>query len=355
MRVLILFLFAMSWVLPAHADEPTLPAGEPVVIGRTYTIASKVLGADRRISIRLPADYAKEPDRQYPVVYVIDGGPEQDFPHLAGLAQAGEINFTFTPFILVGVETVDRKSEITPPVKRKKFYKKEFGAEPGGASHFRQFLQMDVMPWVNSHYRSNGHSAVMGESLAGLFVMDTLFAQPDLFDDYVAISPSLWWDDMRFGKKAHEYVTGIGPGKRRLYLTIADEGLTMRKTLDAIVAQLVENAPDGMSWVFVDRQDFDTHQSIYHDASEDAWRLMFAPQPRIFYADAKSAKQGRAAKNHAETEAACGKSQKALWITPKEIRTHGAALNGRCVRIDWGRNADAGNWAVPVSAGTLVH
>lgn len=100
---------------------PTAPetAGgrvEPLVIGEIHTIASRVMGADRRILVRLPSGYASETQRRYTVIYVIDGGPDQDFPHLAGLAQSAEVNGTFAPLILVGIETVQRRSEITPPV-----------------------------------------------------------------------------------------------------------------------------------------------------------------------------------------------------------------------------------------------
>jgi len=90
--------------------------GEPYILGRTYTIASKALGADRRLTVRLPAEYQDNPDAVYPVIYVIDGGPEQDFPHIAGIMQSREVNLTFSPFILVGVETVSRRTMLTAPI-----------------------------------------------------------------------------------------------------------------------------------------------------------------------------------------------------------------------------------------------
>ena len=85
------------------------------------------MGEDRRIVVRLPSGYASDTQRRYTVVYVIDGGPEQDFPHLAGLAQSADVNGTFAPLILVGIETVRRRSEITPPVSDPAAYEAELG------------------------------------------------------------------------------------------------------------------------------------------------------------------------------------------------------------------------------------
>ena len=105
------------------------------------------------------------------MIYVIDGGPEQDFPHLAGLAQSAEVNGTFEPLILVGIETVQRRSEITPPVSDPAAYQAELGATPGGSAQFRRFIADEIKPWVEARYRTSGNDAVIGESLAGLFMI----------------------------------------------------------------------------------------------------------------------------------------------------------------------------------------
>ena len=116
------------------ASGPGQPTGErvlPLILGEIHTINSRVMGSDRRVVVRLPAGYTSDTARRYNVVYVIDGGPEQDFPHLAGLAQSAEVNGTFEPFILVGIETVRRRSEITPPASDVATYEAELGARPG--------------------------------------------------------------------------------------------------------------------------------------------------------------------------------------------------------------------------------
>ena len=69
------------------------------------------------------------------------------------------------------------------------------------------------MPWVEARYRTNGKDAIIGESLAGLFIVETLFEDPTLFDDYIAVSPSLWWEKKKYGRKAAAYLAKMPAGE----------------------------------------------------------------------------------------------------------------------------------------------
>jgi predicted alpha/beta superfamily hydrolase len=70
------------------------------------------------------------------------------------------VNGTFSPFILVGIETVKRREEITPPVKDPAPYVEELRATPGGSAKFRRFIAEEVKPWVEGRYRANGSDAL---------------------------------------------------------------------------------------------------------------------------------------------------------------------------------------------------
>jgi hypothetical protein len=240
------------------------------------------MGANRRIVVRLPGGYGAEPQRRYDVVYVIDGGPEQDFPHLAGLAQSADVNGTFEPLIVVGIETVRRREEITPPVANPAPYVAELGVAPGGSARFRRFIAEEVKPLVERRFRTSGNDAVIGESLAGLFVVETLFEAPALFDDFIAVSPSLWWDDMKFGREAATRLRRLPPGRRRLYLTLADEGFRHEQGVDQLVAALRAAAPADLQWLYVPQGDSETHASIYHGAALDAFRAFYGTPSRIY-------------------------------------------------------------------------
>ena len=71
----------------------------------------------------------------------------------------------------------------------------------GGSQAYRTFIRTELMPEVARRYRTTSESAIVGESLAGLFVVETLALEPDLFDTYIAIDPSLWWNDGMLQKR----------------------------------------------------------------------------------------------------------------------------------------------------------
>jgi predicted alpha/beta superfamily hydrolase len=249
----------------------------------TYSLPSKVLGMNRKITVRLPYDYeAKDtPARTYPVLYLIDGGPEQDYPHIAGIAQLSDTNPAWGEFILVGVETVNRRSEISPAVIDAAKYK-DLGAVPGGSGKFRDFLRDEVMPWVNGRYRTSGRDGLIGESLAGLFTMETFLREPELFDDYVSVSPSLWWEEMEYGLRAAEFLGRHRASNRSLRIYIADEGYWQEEGALKIVEALERKAPEGLLWGFFDLGDEETHKTIFHRAAFEAIRDLYPVPDRTY-------------------------------------------------------------------------
>lgn len=346
-------LLALAPAAAATAQQapsaPAQPAGErvqPLIMGEIHTIASRVMGSDRRVVVRLPAGYATDTARRYNVVYVIDGGPGQDFPHLAGLAQSAEVNGTFEPFILVGIETVRRRSEITPPSTDLAAYEAELGARPGGSAQFRRFIAGEIKPWTEGRYRTSGHDAVIGESLAGLFVVETLFEQPDLFDDYIAVSPSLWWENMKYGREAADRLRRLPAGQRRLYLTLADEGYRHEQGVNLLVAGLEAAAPRQLQWLYVPQGDNETHASIYHGAALDAFRAFYGLPARIYLPGpllSGSPLRQRTAEENARRAEACGR-ENGRRTTPGETRTGHDAITYECLLYDLGPRAAAGRF-----------
>ncbi|RFB04471.1 alpha/beta hydrolase [Parvularcula marina] len=252
--------------------EPAAMA--PVVIGESMTLPEADGYPARVISVHLPPSYA-EGEEAYPVVYMLDGGPEQDFPHIAGIAQSNDINYTMSPFILVGVQSINRRHELSPVASDPDTYEEYFGARPGGSAEFRRELEERIKPWVEETYRTSGHDVLIGESLAALFIIETVMKTPDLFDDYAAISPSLWWDEARLGHEARAVFADYPAGERRLYLTMGNEGYLMQEGLDMVIAALEAEAPAGLHWSYTDRRNTEHHGSIYHPAALDALRAFF--------------------------------------------------------------------------------
>ncbi|MEE9433356.1 MAG: alpha/beta hydrolase-fold protein [Sphingorhabdus sp.] len=323
-----------------------LPESEALVMGQTYKLKSDILGMDRRLTVRLPTGYADKPDTKYDVVYVIDGGPEQDFPHIAGIAQSSDMNGTFAPFILIGVETVNRRSEISPPVADPAVYITELRAKPGGSPIFRKFLADEVKPWVETHFRTSGNDAVLGESLAGLFIIETLFEMPDLFDDYIAVTPSLWWENMKYGREAKAYLSILPAGDRRLYVALADEGFRHKEGTDLLIAALEEAAPENLKWLYVPQSKTETHASIYHGAALDAFRAFYGLHTRTGRPGSLLSGKPippRTAKQQARLDAPCT-AENTRQTTPEETTLDSNPLAYECILYDYGPRAKAGNF-----------
>ena len=266
----------------ARAPQASL-GGVPIAAGTSYLLHSDVLGDDREVNVWVPPGYGTGLDH-YDVLYVLDGAVAQDFPHIAGLGQLGTLSGTYQSLIVVGVETKDRQHELTPAASDARYVR----AFPrgGGAVDFRRFLRDEVFQFVETRFRAGQRRALIGESLAGLFVVDTLLRDPTLFNDYIAISPSLWWDDRALSREAPTLLTRHDGTERRLYLAIANEGGTMRDGVNRLMNALRDGAPAGLTVSFVDGSSSDTHATIYHGAALDALRRFYVlpgydegPQP----------------------------------------------------------------------------
>jgi predicted alpha/beta superfamily hydrolase len=200
LRSAIAALLATGAILAAASPVEAQSEPTPIVIGQSYALPSAVLGATREINVWLPPGYA-ESGRSYPVLYLLDGGTTwQDFHHISGLAQLGTVNGTTRDIILIGIASVDRRNELALPTENPELIARY--PTHGQSERFRRFIADEVQPFVGSRFRTNGETALMGESLAGLFVVETFLKEPQMFDAWVAVSPSLWWDGGRLAQQS---------------------------------------------------------------------------------------------------------------------------------------------------------
>ena len=254
---------------PAAAQEPV-----PIVIGQSWRLASTTLGAERVVNVWLPPSYGQG-ERRYPVLYVIDGGLQQDFHHISGLAQLGAISWLTQEFILVGVETVDRRRELAFPVERDQALRREFPTA-GGSAAFRHYLVEEVKPLVAARYRTSGEDVLLGESLAGLFIVEAFLRQPDAFDTYIAMDPSLWWDNGRLSEEAAGLLARHGPERRRLWLSVGRETLGQPANMERLLTALRARPTTALELRYEPRPNL-THATIYHPT---AWEALQALYPR---------------------------------------------------------------------------
>lgn len=218
---------------------------------------SEILGEQRVINVAVPASYKDSPDRSYSVLYMPDGGMQEDFKHIVytvgQLAEQGDI----PELIVVGIENTKRQRDLTGPTTEAEDL--AIADEVGEAPAFRQFIAEELMPKIEADYRCQGPKAIIGESLAGYFVAETALRQPQLFDYYVALSPSLWWADDQLVKEAGQLAKNVS-ADRRLFLSSANEEDIYPQTQK--LAEALTAASPSLQWTYRPRMDL-THQTIF--------------------------------------------------------------------------------------------
>jgi predicted alpha/beta superfamily hydrolase len=264
---------------PAQAPPSPSAAATPIVMGTSYKLPSALLGDVREINVWTPPGYENGTGR-YDVLYLLDGALAQDFQHIAGLGQLGALSGTYKPLIVVGIETKRRISELTSTATDPSFVRRF--PEGGRSDIFRNFLAKEVIPFVESRYRTGKRKALAGESLAGYFVLDTLLKQPDQFNDYVAVSPSLWWDRRALSNAAPSLLRDRPPAGKRLYLAVGNEGGMMQTGVNDVVAAVRRHAPASFDLHYADKSATETHSTIFHGAVHEALRWLY-PEPPYDY------------------------------------------------------------------------
>lgn len=258
----LLFSLALSVSACATSAPPAATAAPTAItLGEQYLIASAVLGDTREINVWVPPGIteARAPGA---VIYLVDGALDQDFKHIAGLGELCALSWTCETTLIVGIQTKDRQRELTP------------------AATDPRFIAEEVRPFIEARYPGAPRAALMGESLAGQFVADTLLEQPGLFDDYIAISPSLWWDGGRLAAGAMPKLSARPLAGRRFYMAIANEGGTMQAGVDTLRAAIAAAAPEGFEFIFSDRSASETHATICHGEALGAFRRLYPMPPR---------------------------------------------------------------------------
>lgn len=257
-----------------HA-QGTAAAPQPLALGETFLIRSAVLNEERRVNVYAPPAYASSPDLRLPVLYMPDGGIAEDFIHVAGLVQVLTGNGTMRPFLLVGIENTERRRDLTGPTQNEE--DRKIAVRVGGSASFRAFLRDELIPAIEQRYRTTKERAIVGESLAGLFIVETLLLEPALFDTYIAFDPSLWWNDQSLVKQAGSAATVNAVTPKRLYVATSSEGsLAATRRLTKLLSR---RGPRTVR-VWSHRMPEEKHATIYHPAALRAFRLLFPPEPR---------------------------------------------------------------------------
>jgi uncharacterized protein len=258
--LLIAILFStINATAQTKTEEKVFPLG---VIRQLHSVE---LNENRTLNIYLPEAYHK--DSSYPVIYLLDGSVDEDFIHVAGLVQF--YNFPWVNVlpksIVVGIANVDRRRDFTFPTTIEKD-KRDFPTT-GGSEKFIQFIEKELQPYINQSFKTTGSNMIIGQSLGGLLATEVLMKKPELFSQYVIVSPSLWWDK--------ESLLKIKPAplkNKLIYIAVGKEGEIMEEDAKAVNDLIKSKLTNGtLQFEYISNKQ---HGNIFHQAVANAFEFL---------------------------------------------------------------------------------
>ena len=250
-----------------------------VHIGTVDSVWSATLEEQRPYLVYTPPSYSDttlSPQR-YPVLYLLDG--DAHFHSVSGLVQilATGVNGTFVvpEMIVVAIPNTNRTRDLTPTHTTVGFDGSPAPAfeVSGGNPAFYRFLEDELIPRIESRYRTAPYRVFVGHSFGGITTLNALYTMPDAFDAYVAIDPSLWWDGQVLLRKARAYFETARLEGKALYVAQANT-LNPDDTIGQFDAVMGAYDRSGIRYAFR-YYDRDDHGSVPIIAELDALRFVF--------------------------------------------------------------------------------
>ncbi|GAB5588216.1 hypothetical protein Unana1_03116 [Umbelopsis nana] len=227
----------------------------------------------RTLNIYLPPSYAKNTTSNYPVIYLLDGSPNEDFIHIVGIAQFLNMIEVLPESIVVGIANVDRIRDMTFPTTieaDQKAYPTE-----GHSKTFMEFIGKEVQPFVQKHYRTTKSKTLIGQSLGGLVATEMLLKKPGLFSTHIIVSPSLWWSNEELLALAPGLLKSTPPVKRKVWLTVGTEPSPMANDTAKLAEILKTSGSKNIDLTFTPLPE-ENHLTILHNAVYKAFQALYA-------------------------------------------------------------------------------
>ena len=257
----------LSICLAAQDIAPPVP--------QKLTLHSNILNEDRVVWIRTPQNYEKTKG-PFPVLYLADG------PSHINLVASTMDFLTLTlgdripPLVIVGIANTDRTRDMTPSHADEKNPDGTVHADPtsGGADHFVDFIQNELMPEIERRYRVAPYKIFAGHSFGGLLAVHILITRPNMFQAYIAASPSLWWDNQSTLHQAQDFFAAHAELNKRFFFDLGNEGPQMRHPFDALQKTLTDKTSKNFHWKSAVYPDEDHGSSVlrgYYDGLREVF------------------------------------------------------------------------------------
>jgi predicted alpha/beta superfamily hydrolase len=194
--LLIIALMAIGCDLTNKSDSE-ISNDNQITIGHIDSLKSDILGETRNIWVYLPQNYQE--GQKYPVLYLLDG--DGHFHSVTGLIKQLSTNGTFVlpEMIVIAIPNTNRSRDLIPTKVDVDYHTgNKLQYDSGGGSAFLDFIEHELIPYIDRTYPTTSFRTYVGHSFGGLSVIHALTTRSHLFNNYVAIDPSFWWDNMAY-------------------------------------------------------------------------------------------------------------------------------------------------------------
>lgn len=283
-HTLLLLTLTICYSLSFSQNKTVNNQPKPFVLGEIHELQSAILSEKRILNIYLPEGYNASDTAKYPVVYLLDGGADEDFIHITGLYQFDSFQWInrVPRSIIVGIANTSRRRDMTYPTNdtaaRRRY------PEAGHSDKFISFLQQELQPYIQKKFKTTSSKTIIGESLGGLLAAEILLKNPKLFNNYIIVSPSIWWNNGSLLNLSSPILQEGFSQKTIVYIGVGKEGLTsgnpprMMEADANWLADKIKNTKSKAVTVYFDYLPQEDHATIMHQAVFNALRMMNPPK-----------------------------------------------------------------------------
>jgi len=156
----------------------------------------------------------------------------------------------------------------------KEGFKKEHFPQYGGSAKYIDFIAKELQPFIHTNYRTTENSTLIGESLAGLLATEILLTQPQLFTDYIIISPSLWWGEQNLLRNSSQLLAKNVHNPVNIYIAAPskEEDVKMYNEVESLFKNIEKNKD---VHVLFDYLPDETHATVIHQAVSNAFKKLY--------------------------------------------------------------------------------
>lgn len=272
MKKTFLFICTIIFINTAFAQSNGIKNTSPFVLGVIDEIHSNELNENRHLNIYLPEGYSPDSATTYPVIYLLDGSANEDFIHIVGVVQFLTMIEAMPKSIVMGIANVDRRRDFTFPTtitEDKKNY-----PTTGSSEKFISFIEKELEPYIAKKYKTNNVKTIIGQSLGGLLATEILLKKSYLFDNYLIVSPSLWWDNESLLNAAPQLLQKQDNKNKHVFISAGSEGDQMINDAKHLAEFLKASGKNNLQTEFIYMPE-ENHLTILHNSVYKTLELLY--------------------------------------------------------------------------------